>query len=195
MRVLGGWAVRYELASQEETRRLSMAPLVQELAQRMTDAVAEEAVKAGEAHGLRGGAGEEEESSAPATPRFLLYSGHDTTVQPLVVRGAADKGRRGGVCPWVRGIAIALTPCVFSVSQVALQAQREVTETLPPYATHIEFELWRDSNGSFHVAGSYNGVSLQLPGCGGALCPLQAFLDNAKQAMPLKPYAAACKAA
>lgn len=79
---------------------------------------------------------------------------------------------------------------------MALRAQREVTDTLPPYATHIEFELWRDrSKGSFHVAASYNGASLELPGCGGALCPLSAFLDNAKQAMPRKPYAAACKAA
>lgn len=91
MRELGGWALRYTLASEDETRRLSMAPLVQELVQRMTDA----ARAKGGAHGLRGGGG------APVTPRFLLYSGHDTTVQPLAVRGAAAgvPHGRGGIEP------------------------------------------------------------------------------------------------
>jgi acid phosphatase len=47
----------------------------------------------------------------------------------------------------------------------------------PPYASHIEFELWQSNSqpSQFFVQVKYNGEIPVLPGCGAQMCPVQLF--------------------
>jgi hypothetical protein len=50
----------------------------------------------------------------------------------------------------------------------------------PPYASHLELELWRSaSSGAYFVHGSYNGKDVVFPTCGGqAVCPWEQFVQT-----------------
>jgi len=54
----------------------------------------------------------------------------------------------------------------------------------PPYASHIEFELWQDSNENYGVILKYNGDILTLPCCTSSLCPYDTFRQFAIQLIP-----------
>jgi len=69
---------------------------------------------------------------------LVYYSGHDSTVGPLM-------GTLGFTNGW------------------------------PPYASHVEIELWSDSHSNYFVQVKYNGQSYQLPGCSAIMCPLDQF--------------------
>ena len=85
-------------------------------------------------------------------PALVFYSGHDTTVGPLM-------GTLGVVNGW------------------------------PPYASHVEIELWAgkhfitsqinlrslDSDNDYFVQVKFNGQSYQLNGCSGVMCPITEF--------------------
>eukprot|EP01133_Synstelium_polycarpum_P011973 gene11973-13965_t len=49
---------------------------------------------------------------------------------------------------------------------------------LPPYASHVEMELWQDdAKGDYYLQFKYNGIVRILPGCTKAMCPVQTFFD------------------
>eukprot|EP01133_Synstelium_polycarpum_P011972 gene11972-13964_t len=51
-------------------------------------------------------------------------------------------------------------------------------DEIPPYASHVEMELWQDDvKGDDYLQFKYNGVVLILPGCKSAMCPVQTFFD------------------
>jgi len=76
-------------------------------------------------------------------PKYLVFSGHDTTVGPVLATLGAYDGQ------W------------------------------PPYASHIELELWNDE-GDYYVQLKYQGEPITLSSCSAALCPLSQFLANFK---------------
>jgi len=83
-------------------------------------------------------------------PKLVFYSGHDSTVGPLM-------GTLGFTNGW------------------------------PPYASHVEIELWSDSNSHFFVQVKYNGQSYKLPGCSGYMCPLSQFEGFISTRIPTTP--------
>jgi len=74
-------------------------------------------------------------------PKYLVFSGHDTTVGPLLASLNAYDGQ------W------------------------------PPYASHIELELWSDA-GKYYVQLKYQGEAIVLSSCSTALCPLAQFMAH-----------------
>jgi len=81
-------------------------------------------------------------------PKFFFYSGHDSSVGPLM----ATFGTFDGV--W------------------------------PPYASHIELELWSDAQASFYFQVKYNGRTMTLPGCSQPMCPWQEADSFLKSRIP-----------
>jgi len=64
----------------------------------------------------------------------------------------------------------------------------------PPYASHVEIELYSDSNSNFYVRTNYNGLTKFLPGCPvNALCPLAVWKQSVSWLMPSN-YLAQCTA-
>ncbi|EGC31876.1 hypothetical protein DICPUDRAFT_82266 [Dictyostelium purpureum] len=49
----------------------------------------------------------------------------------------------------------------------------------PSYASHIEMELWSNSNKNYFLQFKYNGESFQLNGCGDIMCPIETFFNIA----------------
>jgi len=89
---------------------------------------------------------------------YLIYSGHDTTVGPLMASFSAYDGR------W------------------------------PPYASHVEIELWEDSSEQYYVVVKYQGIPTVLPYCGGSFyCPFESFFKGVSPFIP-DDYSAECQA-
>lgn len=89
-------------------------------------------------------------------PKFLVFSGHDTTIGPLLATLQAYDGQ------W------------------------------PPYASHMEFELW-NNKGEYYVQVKYQGEPLLLSGCSDALCPLSEFMAHVEPIVSVN-YGQACLA-
>jgi len=76
-----------------------------------------------------------------AMPQYMVFSGHDTTIAPLLASLQSYDGQ------W------------------------------PPYASHMEIELWSNTAGQWYVQVKYQGEPLVLPTCSGAsMCPYSQFL-------------------
>jgi len=111
--------------SDDESGRLGSGMLLQELQARLQQNVAGE-----------------------TQPKFLFYSGHDSTVGPLM----GSLGFFGG---W------------------------------PPYASHVEIELWSDSaRTQFYVQVKYNGESILMSGCSDVMCDYSDFMDFISTRIP-----------
>jgi len=83
------------------------------------------------------------------TPKYLMYSGHDTTLGALLSAFGVYDGH------W------------------------------PPYASHIELELWSDSISSYQfVQVKYQGTGLRVPGCSAVLCPIKEFYQAVTPFIP-----------
>eukprot|EP01133_Synstelium_polycarpum_P003485 gene3485-3980_t len=61
----------------------------------------------------------------------------------------------------------------------------------PPYASHVELELWTDSNNDYFLQFKYNGVVHTLPGCSGVMCPIDTFFNLAYEIL-IPDYYDAC---
>jgi len=84
------------------------------------------------------------------SPKYLMYSGHDTTLGPLLTAFGVYDGN------W------------------------------PPYASHIELELWSDSpQTNYFVQVKYQGRGLQMPGCDNIMCPIKQFLQLIVPVIPV----------
>eukprot|EP00026_Physarum_polycephalum_P006185 Phypoly_transcript_06226.p1 GENE.Phypoly_transcript_06226~~Phypoly_transcript_06226.p1 ORF type:complete len:140 (+),score=10.98 Phypoly_transcript_06226:1323-1742(+) len=89
-------------------------------------------------------------------PKYLVFSGHDTTVGPLLAAINAYDGQ------W------------------------------PPYASHIELELWNNA-GDYYIQLKYQGEPIVLSSCSTALCPLDQFLTHVDPVVSIN-YKQACVA-
>ncbi|KAF2072873.1 hypothetical protein CYY_005821 [Polysphondylium violaceum] len=49
----------------------------------------------------------------------------------------------------------------------------------PPYASHVELELWSDSSNDKYIQFKYNGESYVLDGCSDVMCPVDDFIEIA----------------
>eukprot|EP01112_Ceratiomyxa_fruticulosa_P000149 TRINITY_DN1016_c0_g1_i1.p1 TRINITY_DN1016_c0_g1~~TRINITY_DN1016_c0_g1_i1.p1 ORF type:complete len:424 (+),score=67.74 TRINITY_DN1016_c0_g1_i1:307-1578(+) len=82
-------------------------------------------------------------------PKYLLYSGHDSTIAPFL----AGMGLYNG--------------------------------TWPPYASHVEVELWSDSaKSNWYVQVKPNGQPLEVEGCSDVLCPYEEFSNALSSLVP-----------
>lgn len=92
---------------------------------------------------------EMQQSNVSSIPAFMLFSGHDTTVAPILSAFGVYSGE------W------------------------------PPYASHMEFELFKDkTNSSYFVRMLYNGNAQIIPGCNDEFCPFPVFQSKARAAIP-----------
>ena len=90
-----------------------------------------------------------QQSNVSSIPAFMLFSGHDTTVAPILSAFGVYSGE------W------------------------------PPYASHMEFELFKDkTNSSYFVRMLYNGNAQIIPGCNDEFCPFPVFQSKARAAIP-----------
>ncbi|GAM19746.1 hypothetical protein SAMD00019534_029210 [Acytostelium subglobosum LB1] len=53
----------------------------------------------------------------------------------------------------------------------------------PAYASHVEMEIWQDSQADYYLQFKYNGVTYVLPTCPGNMCPMDTFLSLAYSIM------------
>jgi hypothetical protein len=101
----------------------------------------------------------------PPAEKLLIFSGHDTTVGPLLaalnVRHAAVVVLFCCVAVLCRGHCV--TPCVFC-AQVFSGAW-------PPYAAHVIFELWADASRELLISLPYAFAHSSARRC--ALCQCQ----------------------
>jgi len=89
-------------------------------------------------------------------PHYMVFSGHDTTVGPMLACLQSYDGQ------W------------------------------PPYASHVEFELW-SNNDQYYVQVKYQGEPLQLPQCSDAMCPISEFMQQVNPLITIN-YSQACQA-
>ncbi|KAH7680520.1 Protein PHO-10 [Aphelenchoides avenae] len=82
-----------------------------------------------------------------------------------------------------------------SVGNDKLNVDRDI---LPPDASCLFFELWRRSAGTYYIKVLYrrNGELLDLtskvPGCGGAKCEFETFLQRSEKYRPLPTVDSLC---
>lgn len=62
----------------------------------------------------------------------------------------------------------------------------------PPYASHVEFELWEDDNSNKFIQLKYNGVSIEVSGCSSTMCPIDEFFETAYSIL-VPDYSDACQ--
>jgi len=55
----------------------------------------------------------------------------------------------------------------------------------PPYASHLEFELWKQDN-SYLIMIAVNGKYLELPSCGGVICEFNQWYNSLPLLTPQK---------
>jgi len=61
----------------------------------------------------------------------------------------------------------------------------------PPYASHVELELWSDSSNAKYIQFKYNGESYVLDGCNDVMCPITDFFEISYSLL-VPDYADAC---
>jgi hypothetical protein len=61
----------------------------------------------------------------------------------------------------------------------------------PPYASHVELELWSDASNNYYVQVKYNGQVLKVSGCDNPMCSFEQFQRFALTRMPTN-YAQQC---
>jgi len=88
------------------------------------------------------------QKSPASVPKYIVYSGHDTTIGPLMA------------------------------------AMQNYDGYWPPYASHVEIELW-ENNGAYFVAVRYQGAYQVLSTCQGQkMCPYAQFLEAVNPFLP-----------
>lgn len=88
-------------------------------------------------------------------PQYMVFSGHDTTVGPLLATLQAYDGQ------W------------------------------PPYASHMQMELW-SNGGQYFVQVKYQGEPLLLSTCSATMCPFSQFMDLVNPIVSVD-YSQACQ--
>ncbi|EGC38841.1 hypothetical protein DICPUDRAFT_96769 [Dictyostelium purpureum] len=61
----------------------------------------------------------------------------------------------------------------------------------PPYASHVELELWSDSKKNYFLQFKCNGESFTLNGCSDVMCPIDSFFEVAYSIL-VPDYVDAC---
>ncbi|KAN0041333.1 hypothetical protein ACTFIV_003871 [Dictyostelium citrinum] len=61
----------------------------------------------------------------------------------------------------------------------------------PPYASHVELELWADQKDNYFLQFKFNGQSYTLNGCENVMCPIDSFFETAYSIL-VPNYADAC---
>jgi len=54
----------------------------------------------------------------------------------------------------------------------------------PPYASHVEIELWSDSSNNYFVQFKYNGKVVKISGCSSVMCEISEFQQMAEARIP-----------
>jgi len=52
-------------------------------------------------------------------------------------------------------------------------------DELPPFASYLNFELFKTDANSYLVKINYNGKSITIPGCNAKICTLKQFMKIA----------------
>jgi hypothetical protein len=105
----------------------------------------------------------------PSGRKFSLYAGHQRTVLGVEAALGIETSRTEG--PLFRG-------------------------RIPPPATHYAFELHELAKGRFGVRLVFSSKAgekvIEIPGCGGAMCPFDHFAKRVVEIMP-KDWSKACR--